>query len=104
LKVVAKVALFADWGQLPLLLTQAQDRLTVAVLVTQTSVPPSPLTSTLTLNGVVPHEKSATFAAPCAKALPGSAKPPIASATVAATAAHLIFDMACLLGPEGRAN
>jgi len=74
LKVVAKVALFAAWGQLPLLFTQAQDRLTVAVLVTQTSTVPNPLTSTLTLNGVGPHEKSATFTA-CPKALPGSAKP-----------------------------
>ena len=59
LKVVGKVALFAAWGQLPLLFTQAQDRLTVAVLVTQTSTVPNPFTSTLTLNGVVPHEKSA---------------------------------------------
>jgi hypothetical protein len=83
LKVVGVVALFAAWGQLPLLLTQAQDRSTVAVLVTQTSVLPNPLTSTLTLNGVVPHEKSATFVAPCAEALPGRAKPPIARATAA---------------------
>src|SRR5262245_19445770 len=83
LKVVGKVALFAAWGQLPLWLTQAQDRLTVAVLVTQTSMVPNPFTSTLTLNGVGPHEKSATFTA-CPKALPGSAKP--ISATLAESA------------------
>jgi hypothetical protein len=65
------VALFAAWGQLPLLLTQAQDRSTVAELVTQTSVLPNPLTSTLTLNGVLPHEKSLTLKP--AEALPGSA-------------------------------
>jgi protein-disulfide isomerase len=69
--VVGVVALFAAWGQLPLLLTQAQDRSTVAELVTQTSVLPNPLTSTLTLNGVLPHEKSATLKP--AEALPGRA-------------------------------
>ena len=63
LTVSAAVALFAAWGQLPLLLTQAQDKSTLAKLVTQTSVVPNPLTSTLTLNGVVPHEKSLTLSA-----------------------------------------
>src|SRR5262249_18343446 len=82
-KVVGVVALFAAWGQLPLLLTQAQERLTVAVLVTQTYVLPNPLTSTFTLNGVVPHEKYGTFPATCGNALPGRAKPPITRATAA---------------------
>lgn len=100
LKVVGAVALFAAWGQLPLLFTQAQDRLTVAVLVTQTSMVPNPFTSTLTLNGVVPHEKSATFT-DCPKALPGSAKPPIASATVAATLVGVVYNQASLSGRGG---
>jgi hypothetical protein len=76
--VVGVVALFAAWGQLPLLLTQAQDRSTVAELVTQTSVLPNPLTSTLTLNGVLPHEKSATLKP--AEALPGRANRAAANA------------------------
>jgi hypothetical protein len=57
----------------------------VAELVTQTSVLPNPLTSTLTLNGVVPHEKSLTLKA--ARASPKKAVN--ASTAAAATAARL---------------
>src|SRR5215467_14757219 len=84
--VVGVVALFAAWGQLPLWLTQAHDRSTVAELVTQTSVLPNPLTSTLTLNGVAPHEKSLTLKPARASPNPKAVN---ASTAAAATAARL---------------
>jgi hypothetical protein len=85
LMVVGVMALFAAWGQLPLLLTQAQARSTVATLVTQIFVVPNPATSTLTLS-VLAHEKPFTFMA-CAWASPKKAVN--ASIAMAATAAHL---------------
>src|ERR1700746_98463 len=89
--VVGVVGLFGAWGEMPLLFTQAQDRSTVAELVTQTSVLPSPLTSTLTLNGVVPHEKSLTLKP--AEALPGRANRAAANATPPNHAALVKLDI-----------
>jgi hypothetical protein len=80
LAVVGMVCFLASVGQLPPPPTQAQARSTVALPVTQKFVPPNPLTSTLTLNGLL-HEKSKTFTA-CAQALPGRATPAPHASTV----------------------
>jgi hypothetical protein len=92
LTVVGVVCFFASVGQLPPPPTQAQDRSTGAVPETQTSVLPNPLTSTLTVPGVLPHWNVKTFMA-CAEALPGRAKPPIARATAAVHRAALEIDI-----------
>jgi hypothetical protein len=82
LMVVGMVCFAVSLGQLPPPPTQAQLRSTVAELVTQMFVLPNPLTSTLTLNGVDPHEKSKTLMA-CAQALPVRATPELAKTTPA---------------------
>jgi hypothetical protein len=90
LLVVGVVCFFASVGQLPPPPTQAQERSTVALPVTQMLVLPTPPTSTWTPSVVVLHEKSLTWK-DCAQALPGKATPAHTSAAKDATAINILL-------------
>jgi hypothetical protein len=89
-ELVASVFFFASLVQLPPPPAQAQFRSLSTVARTQMSVFPRPLTSTLTPNGVVLHEKSLTLKA-CARASVG-AMAIIAAAAIAMTGTNRRVD------------